>query len=73
MMGLELLKPTDPQTSGNSRVYFEDGQAVSSNISISSSEMQSEKTSKEADEVAAQSKKIGKIIRSYVVVFNNSW
>ena len=73
MRGLELLKPTDPQTSGNSRVDFEDGQAVSANISLSSSEMQSEKTSKEADEVAAQSKKIGKILRAYVVVFKNSW
>ena len=59
MRGTELSKPTDPQTSSNTpqntRDNVDEGQAVSANmpdtISISSSEMQSEKTSKETSTV----------------------
>ena len=58
-----LSKPADPQTSSNTRDDdFEDSHAVSANVSTSSSEMRSEKTSKETDEVAAQSENIGKLL-----------
>ena len=68
--GTELSKPTDPQTSSNtpekSKDNVDEVQAVSANkpdtIFTSSSEMQSEKTSKETDEVAAQSENIGKLL-----------
>ena len=62
------VKPTDPQTSSktpeNSKDNVDEGQGVSVNmpdtISTSSSEMQSEKTSKETDEVEVQPENIGK-------------
>ena len=61
-------KRTDPQTSSktpeNTRHNIDEGQSVSANmpdtISTSSSEMQSEKSSKETDEVEVQSENIGK-------------
>ena len=61
-------KPTDPQTSSrtpeNTRKIVDEGQGVSDNmpdtISTSSSEMQSEKTSKETDEIEVQSEITGK-------------
>ena len=64
----ELSKPTDPQTSSNtlenSRDNVDEGQGVSANkpdtASISSSEMQSEKTSKDTNEVVAKPENIGK-------------
>ena len=68
MRGTELSKPTDLQTSSNTpqntRDNVDEGQSVSANmpdtISISSSEMRSEKTSKETDVVVVQSENIGK-------------
>ena len=59
---------TDPLTSSktpeNTRDYVDEGQGVSANmrdtIFTSTSEMQSEKTSKETDEVEVQSENIGK-------------
>ena len=70
MRATELFKSTDPQISSNtpenSRENVGEGQGVSANIpdkiSISSSEMQSEKTSKETNEVVAQSDKVGKYL-----------
>ena len=61
-------KPIDPLTSSNSpentRDNVDEGQGVSANmpdtISTSSSEMQSEKTSNETDEVEVQSENTGK-------------
>ena len=66
----ELSKPTDPQTSSNtpekSKDNVDEVQAVSANkpdtIFTSSSEMQSEKTSKETNEVTAQSENFGKLL-----------
>ena len=60
--------PTDPQTSSkapeNTRDNVDECQGVSANtpgtISTSSSEMQSEKTSKETDEIVVLSENIGK-------------
>ena len=82
--GTELSKPTDPQTSSktpeNSKDIVDEVQGVSANmpdtIFTSSSEMQSEITSKETDEVASQSENIGTyvsycsfhIYKQYVVV-----
>ena len=64
--GVRLFKPRDPQTSsnisGNARDDDEDGQAVSANVSTSSSGVQSEKTFTETDEVAAQSENVGKLL-----------
>ena len=68
--GTELSKPTDPQTScntpENSKDNVDEVQAVSANrpdtIFTSSSEMQSEKTSSETNEVTAQSENIGKLL-----------
>ena len=63
VMATGLSKPTNPQTSSNTRYDdFEDGQAVSANVSTSSSEVQNEKTSKETDEVSTQSENIGKLL-----------
>ena len=70
VIGTELSKPTDPQTSSNtpekSKDNVDEVQAVSANkpdtIFTSSSEMQSEKTSRETNEVAAQSENIGKLL-----------
>ena len=70
VIGTELSKPTDPQTSSNtpenSKDKVDEVQAVSANkpdtIFTSSSEMQSEKTSSETSEVAAQSENIGKLL-----------
>ena len=70
VIGTELSKPTDPQTSSNTPENSKDNvvvvQAVSANkpdtIFTSSSEMQSEKTSSETNEVAAQSENIGKLL-----------
>ena len=64
--GTELSKPTaDLQTSSNTPKNTREGQAVSVSmpdaICTSSSEVQCEKTSKEIDEVAAQSENIGKL------------
>ena len=69
--GTSLFDPNYPLTYRNitesSRVYDE-CQAVSASmpdtISTSSSEMQSKKTSKETDEVAAQSEIIGRLFYS---------
>ena len=70
VIGTELSKLTDPQTSSNtpenSKDNVDEVQAVSANkpdtIFTSSSDMQSEKTSKETNEVAAQSENIGKLL-----------
>ena len=71
MKGTEFSKPTDPQTYSNTPESTRDnveGEAVSANmpdtISTSSSEMLTEKTSKETDESAAQSENIGKLLLS---------
>ena len=75
--GTELSKPSDPQTSSNppekSKDNVDEVQAVSANkpdtIFTSSSEMQSEKTSSETNEVAAQSENIGKLLLlSYLIM-----
>ena len=76
----ELSIPTDPQTASNTpenaRENIE-GQAVSASmpgtISTSSSNVRSEKTSKETNEVAAQSENIGKFncsILDILIVLN---
>ena len=64
------VKPTYPQTSSktpeNIRDNVDEGQGVSVNmpdtISTSSSEIQSEKTSKEMNEIEVQSENIGKYV-----------
>ena len=68
MKATELYKPADSQTSSDTpestRDNIDEGQGVPANIpdtiSTSSSEIRSEKTSKEADEVVTQSENIGK-------------
>ena len=62
-MATGLSKPADAQTSSITRDDdFEDGQAVSVNVSTFNSEMQSETTSKETDEVSTQAENIGKLL-----------